>query len=202
MTVKALFIRHSESTGNAQHLVKGAKEYPLDAKGKEESQKLATRIARYKPTIVVTSPLGRAKVPAQDIARRAKVSLHVDKQLLPQRFGTLTGTPAKQGEPIISKMSKEEPDRNVGGSKGQSFNSALKQNDSAMRRIKMRIANGERPAVVTHSRVLRNLPHSLFGSKPKDPTKGGPEPSGLIILDSRNKLQTHAPVGATRRRNA
>lgn len=198
--VKAIFIRHSESTGNEENVVKGIKEYPLNEKGKADSVAMAARIARFKPTVVVSSPLSRAKVPAEALAKKAGVSLKIDKGLLPQNFGTLEGKQQRTAEPQISKLAMNSPDEKVGG--GESFNTALGKNDAALRRVKMMISNGERPAVVTHSRVLRNLDHSLFGGKAKDPTKGGPEPSGFVTWTSGKKLQTHAPVvidRATRR---
>lgn len=187
--VKAIFIRHPESTGNREKLVKGTKDYPLDAKGKKESKYLATRIARYKPTVVISSPLSRAKEPAKAIAKVAGVSAKVDRELLPQNFGDITGEKRSTGEPKIRKFAMEHPARKIPG--GESFNGWDAKNTSAMRRIKVLIAKGERPAVVTHSRNLRELKHAMFGAKKADPTRGGPEPSGFMTLTGKRKLVIH-----------
>lgn len=194
--MNAIFIRHSESIGNADDVVKGTGDYPLNADGKRESQMLAARIARLKPTVVISSPLSRAAEPAAMIAKKAGVALHIDKDLLPQNFGDLEGTPRTQGEPIIRDAAKNTPDDPMPN--GESFNGWMSSNDTAMRRVKMLVAQGERPAVVTHSRNLRELPHSLFGDAPSDPTRGGPEPSGYQIWTKGKKLETYAPPTAQR----
>lgn len=190
--MKAIFIRHPESTGNAEKLTKGTKEYPLNAQGKAEARDLAARIARFKPTVVLSSPLNRAYDVAQAIAKRAGVSVRVDRGLLPQDFGTVEGTPRRTGEPKVRAAAMSTPDKPMSG--GESFNGWLGKADSAMRRVKMLVAQGERPAVVTHSRNLRELHHSLFGSAPKDPTKGGPEPSGYTVWTKGKNLKQHAPA--------
>lgn len=187
----AIFVRHSESTGNAENVVKGVKNYALNEKGKRETKLIGAKIAKYKPTVVVTSPLRRASAAGISIGKHSGAEVKVDKGLLPQNFGTLTGTPRKTGEPIISKMALQTPNKKMPG--GESFNHWLGKNDAAMRRVKVMINKGERPAVVTHSRNLRELKHSLHGAKPADPTRGGPEPSGYVTLSRSQKLKMHAP---------
>lgn len=195
---RAIFIRHPESTGNAAKLTKGTMEFPLDAKGKEESTHLAVRIARYKPTVVVSSPLSRARGTAEAIAKRAGARMQIDRGLLPQDFGTVEGTPRRTGEPKVRAAAMKTPNKPMPG--GESFNHWLGKADSAMRRVKMLVAKGHRVAVVTHSRNLREAPHSLFGSKPVDPTRGGPEPSGFLTWNKGKNLKMHAPAaqGASR----
>ncbi len=190
--IKAIFIRHSESTGNAANVVKGTKDYPLDQKGKRESAALAKTISSYKPSVVVTSPLKRAQEPAARIANRAGVKLVADRGLLPQDFGHLTGTPRKTGEPQIRRFALRTPGKRIPG--GESFREWDGKNNKAMSRVKKLIAQGERPAVVTHSRNLRELKHALFGAKVADPTKGGPEPSGFVTLEGKKKLVIHKGV--------
>lgn len=194
MKPAAVFIRHSEVPGNrpGQKIIKGTEDFPLDRTGKEESKVLATRIARYKPTVVLTSPLQRAKHPAELIGKKAGVPVHEMPELMPWDFGTMTGEKASTGEPKLAAMAKESPDKPVGGA--ESFNQFLSKSDQAYRKIKMLIAAGERPAVVTHSRNLREIGHGLFGTAPQDPTKGGPEPSGHYTLSRSMKLRLHAPA--------
>ncbi len=184
----AIFIRHSESTGNAEKIIKGTKNYPLDSRGKEESMALAAQIARYRPTVVLSSPLDRAKHPAQLIAKKAGVKLKIDKGLLPPDLGNLTGTPQKTGEPAIRKAFKS-PDKPIGKT-GDTPAAWDAKNTSTIRKINVMITRGERPAVVTHSRNLRELPHTIQGKPLQDPTKGGPEPSGFVLLKGKN-LVTH-----------
>lgn len=196
MKPAAIFIRHAEVAGNrpGQKIIKGTEDFPLDAKGKAESKTLATRIARFRPTVVLTSPLQRAEHPAKQIAKKAGVEVKTMPELAPWDFGTMTGEKAKTGEPKLAALAKDNPDKPAGGA--QSFNDFLKKSDAGYRKIKLMMANGERPAVVTHSRNLREIGHGLFGGPVKDPTKGGPEPSGFLTLSRSMKLKLHSPARA------
>lgn len=194
----AILIRHAETAENRppHKLMKGTRDYPLDAAGKRESKELAARIARYKPTVVLSSPLKRALHPARAIARRAGVALHVMPELAPQAFGKWTGKPAKEYEPKLKKMFLEHPDQAPpGGETGRQFLETKVR--PAYRKIKALISAGERPAVVTHSRNLREMDYGLHGGPPADPTTGGPEPSGYALVDRKLKVKIHsAPAKA------
>jgi broad specificity phosphatase PhoE len=194
----AILIRHAETPENrpGSKLMKGTRDYPLDAAGKKESVALAAKIARFKPTVVLSSPLQRATHPAQAIARRAGVAMHIMPELLPQDFGKWTGKPAATYEPKLKKMFLEHPDQAPpGGETGRHFLEAKVK--PAYRKIKALIAAGERPAVVTHSRTLREMDYGLHDGPPVDPTSGGPKPSGFAIVDRKLKVKIHsAPTKA------
>lgn len=192
--VKAVFVRHSESTGNAEKLAKGLEDYPLNDKGRKESVALGAKIARYKPTVVLTSPLDRAKYPAERIAKAAGVKMKIEKGLLPWDFGSWSGKPQSEIEPKLKNLAANHPDQKT--PKGESFNEFLGKNRTMMRKVQVMIGKGERPAVVTHSRNLRNLGNALLGQAPKDPTTGGPKPSGFTVLRGKSNLVTHAPPSA------
>jgi broad specificity phosphatase PhoE len=194
----AILIRHAETPENRpdQKLMKGTRDYPLDERGKRESVALAAHIARFKPTVVLTSPLQRATHPAEMIARRAGVALHVMPELAPQDFGDWTGKSAATHEPKLKKMFLERPDDAPPG--GETARHFLETKVApSYRKIKALIAAGERPAVVTHSRNLREVDYGLHGGKPVDPTKGGPEPSGYALVDRKLRVKLHsAPATA------
>lgn len=186
---KAIFIRHAESTGNKNRVVKGSAEYPLDDKGRAESVRIASEVARFKPTVVISSPLDRAKHPAQLIADKVGVKLRIDKGFLPPDMGKLTGEAQDTGEKKVAKAFKS-PNKAIGGS-GDTPAGWDAKNTAAVRRVNVMITRGERPAIITHSRNLRELPHALNGGPMADPTKGGPKPAGFVILKGNNKLVTH-----------
>jgi broad specificity phosphatase PhoE len=194
----AILIRHAETPENrpGNKLMKGTRDYPLDAVGKKECAALAARIARYKPTVVLSSPLQRATHAARAIARRAGVAMHVMPELAPQDFGKWTGKPAKQYEPKLKKMFLEHPDQAPpGGETSRHFLEAKVA--PSYRKIKALMAAGERPAVVTHSRNLREMDYGLHDGPPADPTTGGPQPSGYATVDRKLKVKIHsAPVKA------
>jgi len=194
----AILIRHAETAENRpdKKLMKGTRDYPLDAAGKKESVALAARIARYKPTVVLSSPLQRAVHPAQAIARKAGVALHIMPELAPQAFGRWTGKSAHEYEPKYKKMFLDNPDQAPpGGETGRHFLETKVR--PSYRKIKAMIAAGERPAVLTHSRNLREMDYGLHDGPPADPTSGGPEPSGYALIDRKLKVKVHsAPVKA------
>jgi broad specificity phosphatase PhoE len=188
----AILIRHAEVRENRPpKLMKGTKDYPLDAAGKKESTALAARIARFKPTVVLSSPLQRATHPAQAIARRAGVAMHIMPELAPMEFGKWTGKPAATYEPKLKKMFLEHPDQAPpGGETGRHFLETKVR--PAYRKIKALIAAGERPAVLTHSRNLREMDYGLHDGPPADPSSGGPKPSGFAIVDRKLKVKIHS----------
>ncbi|HEY6339324.1 MAG TPA: histidine phosphatase family protein [Candidatus Sulfotelmatobacter sp.] len=194
----AILIRHAETPENRpdQKLMKGTRDYPLDAKGKRESVALAAKIARFKPTVVLSSPMQRAMHPAAAIARKAGVALHVLPELAPQNFGKWTGKPAEKYEPKLKKLFLERPDEAPpGGESGRHFLET--KVGPGYRKIKALIAMGERPAVVTHSRNLREMDYGLHDGPPADPTSGGPKPSGYALVDRNLKVKIHsAPATA------
>jgi broad specificity phosphatase PhoE len=187
---QAIFIRHAESSGNARHVMKGQEDYPLDQKGIAESEALAVRVKRFKPTVVVSSPLQRASIPAEKIARAAGVRMALDPDLLPIHLGSLTGTPQETGEPKLQWAFDSRRDQKIGGI-GETPNEWDARNQRSVRRIQMLVKQGERPAVVTHSRELRALPNALEGKPAENVVRGSVKPSGFVTLWPGNKLKTH-----------
>ena len=150
--------------------------------------RLAPRIARLKPSVVLSSPLKRAMYPAKEIARAAGVPLKADKHFLPVDLGEMVGAPTKTGEPELARKFREEPDKPI--AKGAEtprhfFNAKVKPGFAEVKRI---IRRGGRPAIVTHGRNIRQVPHGMFGKKPGDPTKGGPEPGGFETLSGKDEI--------------
>lgn len=181
-SIRAIFARHGEAEGQGK-VAKGRRDYPLDAHGKQEAKKLGEDVAKLKPDVVVTSPLQRAKIPAQKIADRAGVPLKVNKGLLPWDFGDWTGKPESEVHPKLRDLWRNHPDKPIPG--GESFSQSVQ---SAKKGILQALGAGKRPAIVTHSRNLRQLPHILSGKPTADPTKGGPEPGQYEILTKEGKL--------------
>lgn len=182
---QAIFVRHVASVGNRQKLMKGTRDYKVDAEGKKESKRLAKVIVRHKPTVVITSPLERAKCLAKDIAKEAGIPLKVDEKWLPIDLGKWTGESSETGEAKLAKLPMNEAPPG-----GETKNHFLRTKvRPAFRDVKRRIKRGERPVVVTHSRNTRSIRHGLFGEKPSDVTKGGPEAGEYVTLQKGGRLR-------------
>ena len=165
--------------------MKGTEDYPLDTAGKSQTKNLAQEIAAYKPDVVISSPLRRAKEPAKAIAQAAKVPLHISDKFLPIDLGAMGGTDSEKGEKELSLAARNSPDKPVAKG-GESFNRFLKKKvRPGFQDVKRLIAQGKRPVVVTHSRNLREIRHGMFGEKPVDPATGfTPQPGGYLTMNS------------------
>ena len=62
------FVRHGESTGNANRVIQGRFEYPLSKTGREQARYSAGFFAQEPPDLMLTSPLRRAAETADIIA--------------------------------------------------------------------------------------------------------------------------------------
>lgn len=63
------FVRHGESTGNANRVIQGRFEYPLSESGRDQARHSAGFFAENPPDLMLTSPLQRASETAEIIAR-------------------------------------------------------------------------------------------------------------------------------------
>ncbi len=184
---KAIFVRHAASTGNRAWVMKGVADYPLDAAGRREAKRVAKTIVRHKPTVVVTSPLQRAKVLAEEVAKQGKIPLHVDKTFLPQDLGKWQGKPMESHEPKLSELARRHPDEPVPG--GESFNHFLKKKvKPGFKKVQKMVRRGERHVIVTHSRNLREMGYGLGKGAPSDPTRGGPKTGRFVVMGKGDKL--------------
>jgi broad specificity phosphatase PhoE len=184
----AIFVRHTDSTGNQKKLVKGLTDYPVHENAKKEAKLCAKVIVRHKPTIVITSPLQRAKHQAKEIADEAGIPLKVDPKFLPMDLGDWEGKSMKEFEPKLAKLCADSPDEKVPGGESPS-NFIQKKVIPAVKKVRKMTKDGQRPVIVTHSRDLRALPYALGKSKKfPDLTRGGPESSGFVTLGKSGRL--------------
>ena len=190
---KAVFIRHPEAQ-NQGKISKGQNDVPLDEKGEQQSDEIADTAAKLKPKIVFSSPLQRARIPAQKLAEQTGAPLKVTDKLLPWDFGKLAGHPASEVEPMLRDLWKNAPNKPIAD--GESFNESLsRESDFVNTDLKPAIAQGLRPATVFHSRQSRQLPHLMTGAPTHDPTTGGLAPAGIEALTSDNRFKKIKRMG-------
>ncbi len=91
--VRLLLIRHGQSAGNADRLIQGQGEYPLNELGREQSRRLARRLSREHGGIVAiyTSPQSRAVQTAVILAEVVGAPVVADDRLREHGAGELTG---------------------------------------------------------------------------------------------------------------
>ncbi len=95
MTMSTLyFIRHAESTANAQELLASQLDFPLSEKGKRDAGRIAgvflkdTAIHR-----ILCSPLTRARQTADPFSRGTGIPVEIDSRLIEQNLGKFSGLP-------------------------------------------------------------------------------------------------------------
>ncbi len=64
------FVRHGESMGNQKNIIQGHKDYPLSSRGRAQAQKVAEWFKNKKVSLIVTSPLSRARETAEIIREK------------------------------------------------------------------------------------------------------------------------------------
>lgn len=79
--MKILFVRHGESTWNAQGRYQGRRDPPLSPRGVAQAQALAAHLQKVKIGAILSSPLQRALGTANVCADAANLSVRVDESL-------------------------------------------------------------------------------------------------------------------------
>ena len=174
-----IFARHGETKldkEGANETVAGWTNEPLDERGKAAASKLADEIKEQKPTVIVTSDLARAKQTAEIVGQKLGIPVEEDARLRPQHVPETEGLKVGEATPIWNSY-EQNPDQKPEG--GESWSEAEKRQDEALKDVEAKVAAGERPMVVTHS---RNLEMEL-GQKPEPGgfiTKGGKTEGGAV----------------------
>ena len=97
---RLLLWRHGRTAHNAEGRLQGQSDIPLDDVGLWQARTAATALlARYKPTKIVVSDLGRARATADALAEQAGLDVVVDPRVRERSFGAWEGlTAAEIGE--------------------------------------------------------------------------------------------------------
>lgn len=83
--------RHGQTALNADGRLRGLSDPPLDAVGIVEVGRLGAVLGQKGPTIVISSPLRRARTTAEAIAKAASVETVCDQRLNDRDYGPYTG---------------------------------------------------------------------------------------------------------------
>ena len=111
--MRLLLIRHAESQGNLEHRLQGRREFPLTAKGTQQAEALASRLASEPLTTIFSSPIGRALQTAEIIAAKAGLNVTIEPGIQEYDFGEavsgLTWGEMRQRNPeIIEAFRKDD----------------------------------------------------------------------------------------------
>jgi broad specificity phosphatase PhoE len=85
-------VRHGQTPLNESGVLRGLLDPPLDEAGHLQAGRLGAALGARMPSVVVASPLLRARQTAEPIADRAGRDVTTDRRLLDRDYGQWTGT--------------------------------------------------------------------------------------------------------------
>lgn len=157
-----VFLRHGESTGNAESRWQGQSDYPLTERGRAQAKALAERwkAEGVKFDLAISSTLQRAKETAEIIAAALGVKLELDEIWLERDIGEMEGLTNEevQQKPRPAYVTPYDP---VGGDGEGDWELFLRAGQALHNLLK-------RPAgsylVVSHGGLLNQLMHAIVGA--------------------------------------
>lgn len=90
MTV-LLAVRHGEAEGNSHHRFIGQMDFPLTARGRDQTERLAARLRTWPIARIISSDLERAVATVIPIATEQALELEVDSRLREIKNGAWSG---------------------------------------------------------------------------------------------------------------
>lgn len=84
-------VRHGQTSGNVNHLLIGHTDMPLDDLGVRQARQVGLRMRSVPLDAIVSSPLQRARITADEIARHQPVEIDLDERLREMNFGHAEG---------------------------------------------------------------------------------------------------------------
>lgn len=87
-----LLVRHGETPSNAARVVQ-TPETPLSARGREQAQRLALRLASLSVGRILASDLARAAQTAEPVRAATRAEIEFEPLLQERNFGDVRGTP-------------------------------------------------------------------------------------------------------------
>ena len=176
--VSIILIRHGETALNVTRVLQPA-DTPLSARGVEQAQALARRLAAMGVAGIVSSDLPRALRTAQAIAAASGARIETSTLLQERNFGDLRGR-SYDGLSINPLTLLEAP---PGGESGEAF--ARRVALAFEHIVQRRAALGGTLAVVTHGLVIRALlgTHVTLPDATPAPTHLGN--TSLSVVDAR-----------------
>ena len=164
MTVTIVFVRHGQSTFNANHLIQGQldKETPLDDVGVEQATRASRAMATLHPDAVAvySSDLSRAFDTASAIARELRMDVQPSPLLRERHLGVLQGLPrealARLQPEAYAAWKSRDPSIDIPGG-GESSLACDARIITFMKSVVAKYPSGKKIIAVTHGGVLGRL---------------------------------------------
>lgn len=159
MIRRVVFIRHGETLDNARGVAQGWSDSPLSPRGIEQVEKLASRVASYRPTALYASTLMRARSTAERIASAIGLPVTLLDDLREMHCGEWEGVNfnhvRETQSDFFARWSADPHLACPGG--GESFEDVRRRMRSALQQIREKeVVPGEACVViVSHGTAIR-----------------------------------------------
>ena len=166
--MKLLFVRHAESTANAENRYQGHADFPLSDAGRRQARKLAARFRDegFEPTHVYTSPLSRTSQTAAILAARWPLDVVVLDDLIEHDVGALSGLTVDEAAAKYPELDMERAwETGLADIEGVELPAARM---ARARRVVDRAVGGhgdqDTVLMVTHGGILQHILAALLGT--------------------------------------
>lgn len=159
-------IRHGETDWNSEQRIQGRADTPLNARGVEQAQKLAERIAAGKTLdALYSSPQQRARVTAETIAQKISLAPIFDERIIEKHLGEVEGMTAQELEQKHPELfyAWRESAEVVAFPGEEMLNTLQKRVQTFIADLQAKHSADARVAVVSHGATIAMLFTTLLG---------------------------------------
>ncbi|HLZ81160.1 MAG TPA: histidine phosphatase family protein [Ktedonobacteraceae bacterium] len=153
-----LFIRHGQTTWNAEHILPG--QLPgiaLNDTGREQAERLADALALIPISAIISSPLERARDTAEIIKLDRKLTIELEPDLMDTDIGRWSGQKYDELAKIDPAWKAYVTDPTVAPEGIETFPHVQQRAMAAVERWRARETIGAYPAFVAHADVVKLL---------------------------------------------
>jgi broad specificity phosphatase PhoE len=155
MSGSIIIVRHGRTEFNAAGRLQGRTDNPLDEVGLAQAEAVATYLAPelLSDTLIVCSPLLRARQTATAIAKGVVASLEIDERWIELDYGAFEGL--RQSEVPSNIWREWRSDSNFAAPQGESLNQVQQRVSDACAELAQRL-DGRTAVVVSHVSPIKS----------------------------------------------
>jgi len=171
-----LMVRHGETQLNAQDAFRSWIDVPLDDKGVQQAHEAAEFLANFPISLIIASPLTRARQTADIIGQKLGLEHEVESSLLPWNLGVLSGQP-KEPLKAIRDYYLDHPEEPI--PQGESIKQFEERFAVALQASIQNGLQGGLPLLVTHTSDVVAAHNLLTGAEDRPEASDTVQPGGV-----------------------
>jgi broad specificity phosphatase PhoE len=188
---RLILVRHGETAWNRERRFQGWRDVPLSADGRVQAERTARALARSGAARVYTSPLGRARETAAEIAKPSGLGVVADEAFKEISFGAWEGMTLDEVEARFGELHaawRTEPHR-VRFPAGEDLATAGARALGGLARLAAAHA-GQTVVLVTHGVIVRLIVLQALGLGPERLWVVHATPAGISEIEYRPDAAT------------